>query len=238
VQSFNNEKLKYLGRTHAKEQALDKIKLSKKYFDNINVDLIYAIPNETIEELSEDLETIIDLDINHVSAYSLIIEERTILNNKKAQPISEELDYEMYKLICSKMPNHYEISNFGKPSMHNLVYWNNEEYYGFGVGASGYVRGIRYDNTKSLKSYEEGKYRRFEEKLTEEERMKNEFMLGLRKTEGIDVLGFKKKYNREITSVNNIQKLIASKRLILEDNRLYINPEFLYTSNDILVELI
>jgi len=241
VQSFNDKKLKYLGRIHTGDDAKKKIKMAKEYFSNINVDLIYAVPNETLEDLNKDLDIITLLDIQHISTYSLIIEDRTILKNNKAKPISEELDANMYKLICDKLSgfNHYEISNFGKlESKHNLTYWNNEEYYGFGVGASGYVNEVRYENTKVIKTYVTGKFRRHEEVIDLETKIKNEFMLGLRKIKGINIIEFKKKYNREITEFDNINKLIEEEKLVLNDNQLYISSSYIYLSNEILIDLI
>ena len=241
VQSFNEKKLKYLHRRHTKEEALDKIKLAKKYFDNINIDLIYAVPGETLEDLEKDLEILIDLEPQHISTYSLIIEPHTMLNNKGASNIDEELDNDMYQLIIHKLQDfeHYEISNFGNiKSRHNLVYWNNEEYYGFGVGASGYINRVRYDNVKSLKSYSSGKYRLVEEKIKENKKIENEFILGLRKVSGIDIETFFNKYGKTVLEMENVKKLIAEKKLILEGNNLFINPEMLYISNDILIEFI
>jgi oxygen-independent coproporphyrinogen-3 oxidase len=155
--------------------------------------------------------------------------------------ISEELDYKMYETICDRLKNfnHYEISNFGKiKSRHNLTYWNNEEYYGFGLGASGYIDGVRYSNTKSFNSYINGCYRISSEKQTNKIKIENEFILGLRKLEGIDIDLFKKKYDIDIINVNNIERLINERKLIIKGNRLSVNPEYLYVSNEILYNFI
>lgn len=240
VQTFHEESIKYLDRHHTKDNAIEKINLAKEYFENINVDLIYAIPGETLETLRQDLEILLNLDIQHISAYSLIIEPHTILNNKGVTNIDEELDSEMYQLIINKLIDfdHYEISNFGKiKSRHNLVYWNNEEYYGFGIGASGYANGIRYDNVKSLKSYNSGKYRFTEEELTVSKQIENEFILGLRKTAGIHIENFFYKYQKDILDIKTVKELISERKLILKDNHLFINPEMLYISNEILIRL-
>ena len=165
VQTLNDKHIKFLNRFHNKTDVKNKIELAKKYINNINIDLIYAIPGETLEELSQDLDFIIDLDINHISAYSLIIEEHTKLFIYKVTNIDEEMDFEMYKLICKKLKengyNHYEISNYSKKgyeSKHNLVYWNNQMYYGFGLGASGYINNVRYENTRSINKYLSSNY--------------------------------------------------------------------------------
>lgn len=241
VQSFNKKNLKYLNRQHTKEEVFSKIKLAKKYFNNINIDLIYAIPGQKLEELKKDINLILMLDVSHISTYSLIIEKHTILKNNGVENIDDELDFEMYKLICEMLKDyeHYEISNFGKiKSKHNLTYWNNDEYYGFGLGASGYINDIRYDNTKSFSSYINGDYRLNEEYQTEELKIENELILGFRKIEGINTNLFKEKYGKDIMDRHIIKELINDNKLIYKDNYLYINPMYIYTSNDILLNFI
>ena len=165
VQTLNEKYIKLLNRHHNKQMVQDKINLMKQFFTNINIDLIYAIPGQTLKELDEDLEFILKFDVEHISTYSLIIEEHTKLYINNVKNIDEDLDYLMYKHICKKLEhygfNHYEISNFSKKgyeSSHNLVYWDNLEYYGFGLGASGYINNIRYENTKSMNQYLNSKY--------------------------------------------------------------------------------
>ena len=114
---------------------------------------------------------------------------------------------------------------------------NNLEYYGFGIGASGYINNIRYDNTKSYKNYIDGNYVMEQHKLDLNEKISNEFILGLRKIDGIDVNEFYKKYNIDITSIDIVKKLIKENKLILTD-KLKINPEYIYISNNILVNFI
>lgn len=243
IETFNDKYLKYLNRNYKAKDIEPKIDLVKKYFTNINVDLMYAFPGETLKELEEDIDKFLKLDINHISTYSLIIEPNTVLYNKNTKNIDEDLDYEMYELICNKLNkyHHYEVSNFattGYESKHNLVYWHNENYYGFGLGASGYIENIRYTNTRSINNYFDGKYRLEEHKLDIKETMENEFMLGLRLLDGIDIINFKNKYNLDIIEYKNVKKLIDKNKLIISDNRLYINKKYIYISNDILVELI
>ena len=241
IQTFNDKYIKYLNRNHTKDSALKTINLVKKYFQNINVDLIYALPNQTLEELEIDLDTYLNLDVSHISTYSLLIEPHTMLYNKNEENIDENLDYEMYKLICHKLSDyeHYETSNFGKiKSRHNLVYWNNEEYYGFGMGASGYVNSIRYDNTKSFNEYTKGNYVKEEIYQTDKMKIENEFILGLRKISGIDINVFKKKYNMDIKSVKGVNELVDKKQLILTDETLSIHPDYWYLANDILINFI
>ena len=246
VQTFNTKFLKYLNRKHTKEEVFDKIQLAKDVgFKNINIDLIYAIPNETLNELMEDIDNFLKLDITHISTYSLIIEPNTILSIKKEKNIDDSLDYEMYRLICDKLKDngyiHYEISNFcknGYQSRHNLTYWNNDEYYGFGLGASGYINSIRYDNTKSINKYLNKEYINESHKLDKNEKIENEFILGLRKMEGIDKNKFKKKYNKDIKDIEQVNKLLKENKLIEDKKNIYINPDYIYVSNDILLEFI
>ena len=241
VQTFNEKYLKLLNRKHNKEQVINTINMIKKYINNINIDLIYALPGQTLEELNKDIDEFIKLDIPHISTYSLIIEEHTVLNNNNLENIDEDLDYEMYKLICDRLKdyNHYEISNFGKiKSRHNLTYWNNEHYYGFGLGASGYINNIRYTNTRSLNNYIKGKYIIEEEELDFNETIENLFILGFRKIDGINIKEVLDNYHINILDIDIVKDLIDKKMLTVDNNYLKINEEYIYTSNDILTNFL
>lgn len=246
IESFNSEIIKYLNRKHTKEEAIKKIKLAKKVgFNNINVDLMYAIPIEDISILKDDLNDIISMDVEHISTYSLIIEPHTVLYNKKVNYIDEEIDFEMYKLICNTLKEnnyiHYEISNFAKDgyeSRHNLVYWNNMNYYGFGVGASGYINNVRYDNTRSINKYINGNYVLNEDILDFNTIVENEFILGLRKIKGINLFEFEKKYNFKVIDIPVVQELIKENKLNIKDGYLYICNNFIYQENSILLEFL
>ncbi|MDO4962514.1 MAG: radical SAM family heme chaperone HemW [bacterium] len=246
VQTFNSKFLNYLNRNHSKEDVINKINLAKNIgFKNINIDLIYALPNQLINELESDIDEFLKLDITHISTYSLIIEPNTKLYINKESDIEEDLDYEMYKLICKKLEsngyNHYEISNFAKKgyeSKHNLVYWNNLEYYGFGIGASGYIDSVRYDNTKSFNEYLKGNYIKESNKLSINETIENEFILGFRKINGINKELFNKKYNMNIKDLEIVNKLLNEEKLLEDKKHIYINPKYIYVSNDILINFI
>ena len=244
VQSFNEKNLKFLNRNHNKEDIFNVIKNAKKIgFKNINIDLIYALPNQTLKELDEDLDLFLKLDVNHISTYSLIIEPNTILYNNKIKNIDEELDYKMYELIIKKLKdyNHYEISNFAKEgyeSKHNLTYWNNLEYYGFGLSASGYINNIRYDNTRSINKYLKGNYILNKEIIDINRELEYEFILGFRKIKGINKNNFYQKYNINILDNKIIKKLINENKLIDDNENIYINPKYIYVENSILEEFI
>lgn len=244
VQTFNPKYLKFLGRNHTKEEVINKISMLKELgFDNINIDLMYAFPGETLEELTKDIDEYLKLNINHISTYSLIIEPNTIIYNKGIKNIDEDMDADMYNLINKKLSkyHHYEISNFaikGYESKHNLVYWNNKEYYGFGLGASGYINNIRYTNTRDINKYIKGNYQREEETLDINETIENEFILGLRKIEGINKQDFNNKYNIDINKIDIVKKLIKENKLIDNGINIYINYDMIYISNSILCEFI
>ncbi|MDD3452845.1 MAG: radical SAM family heme chaperone HemW [Bacilli bacterium] len=245
IQTFNQDLIKYLNRNHDEEKTIKAIALAKKYINNINIDLIYAIPKQTVNDLINDLNKYLKLDINHISTYSLIIEPHTVLYNTKTNYVDDELDYKMYECICDCLEkngyNHYEISNFTKKnyeSIHNLNYWNNGNYYGFGLGASGYIYNRRYTNTKNIDEYIKGNYIFEENILSKKEQMEEEMFLGLRKMDGVDIKLFEKKYQKNINEVFDINNLVESKKLIIEDDKLKINKKFIYLSNDILINFI
>lgn len=246
VETTKDKYLSYLGRKHNFSNVQEKIALIKKMgFQNINVDLIYAIPSSTIDDLKEDLDNLLKLDINHISTYSLMINDNTILGIKKELPIQEEIDFQMYDYLRNYLRkhgfNHYEISNFAKPgyeSRHNLVYWQNEEYYGFGLGASGYVNNIRYDNTKSMNKYLNMHYIQQEECLTLKDKISYELILGFRIINGINKEDFYQKYHQKLEDLYSIKEMIE--KGYLEDNgsNIMISYDKIYIENSILVNFI
>lgn len=243
VESFNKRILKILNRRYDID-ITNRINLCKKYFDNINIDLMYAIPSETIDELENDIDTFLNLDIPHISTYSLIIEKNTVMYNKKLKNIDEDTDYEMYKLIIDKLKNkynHYEISNFSKvglESRHNLTYWNNNNYYGFGVGASGYINNTRYDNTRSITKYITGNYRLESNKLSYNEEVENAFILGFRKIDGINIKEFSDRYSFNPLNLNTVKKLVKENKLVIDEYNIKISDDYIYLSNDVMCEFL
>ena len=212
LQSTNNNLLKEIGRIHTFEEFLEAYNIVKKEFDNINIDLMIGLPKQKILDIKKSLEEIIKLNPNHVSVYSLILEEGTVLykkveNNDLELP-SEDEERKMYWYVKNTLElngyNHYEISNFakfGKESRHNLNCWNQEEYIGFGVAAHSYLNGIRFSNTINVEEYiQHLENNRKEENIQIEESQsledkKNEFMmLGFRKIQGVDIARFKEKF--------------------------------------------
>ena len=241
VESTNKRFLEYLGRCHDFKLVEEKVKLVKKYFSNINVDLIYGLYNEKIDDLKKDLMNIVKLDVNHVSTYSLEIHQNTILGIKKTKPIIDEIDSDMYNVICKYLKengfNHYEVSNFCKDdtcSRHNMVYWKNMEYYGFGLGASGYVNQVRYTNTRSMYKYTSGKRVLLREKLSKSDQISYALILGFRLINGINKKEFKEKYQVELINQYNIKDLINKGYLIDDGENIKIRPDLIYVENNIL----
>ncbi len=230
LQSTEDRLLKEIGRIHSYSEFLDTYKTAEAVgFNNINVDLMIALPNQTIKDIRESLEDIIKLNPNHISVYSLIIEEGTVIEQKLNQgkitlPEDEE-ERRMYWFVKNFLElngyKHYEISNFAKSgyeSKHNLNCWNQEEYIGFGISAHSYLNNIRFGNQEDLEQYikniNENKLQeniKIEEKQTKEEQEKEFMMLGFRKIEGVNIAKFKEKfienplflYNKELERLAN-----------------------------------
>lgn len=246
IESFNEDKLKFMERYHTFSDARDKMKLIRKMgFNNVNVDLIYGIPGETLKDLKKDLDLILKLEPDHISTYSLIVEDNTKIGINGVLPIPEELDASMYEYICDKLDvkkyNHYEISNFAlkdRESRHNLQYWNNNEYYGFGLGAHGYIHGVRYENTRSLTKYVKGEFLKSEEILSKEDKMYNELMLGFRKMEGINLKDFFMKYEINMQEAFDLRDVLKEEELIVDGEYIYVNPEYIYVMNEILIKIL
>ena len=210
VQTFNDRMLKQIGRSHLEKDIYENIaNLKKAGFDNISIDLIYALPKQTMDDVKTNVAKAIALDIPHMSLYSLILENHTVFMNRMRRgklPLpKEDLEAEMFDYIIAELEKagfeHYEISNFSKPgfeSRHNLMYWDNAEYYGIGAGASGYVDGVRYKNHGPIRHYlqavEAGNARVQEEVLTLKEKMEEELFLGLRKKAGVSKKRFEEKF--------------------------------------------
>ena len=245
IQSFNEGFSKILNRKINKEEMIKKIELAKQYFDNINIDLMYAISNQSLKDLKNDLEELIKLDISHVSTYALIVEEHTKLGIKSIEEVSDDIQNKMYYTICDFFNKHgyehYELSNFAKKgyySKHNLTYWNNENYYGFGAGASGFIGNKRYDNTKSILNYINGKRKAYEEEVDKETLIKDEVMLNLRMIKGINKKEFKIKYNLSFEDAFNYKKLILDDILEETDEYIFIPYDKLFVSNEIILMLL
>ncbi len=212
LQSTAEHLLKEIGRIHTYLDFLDTYRFAREAgFDNINVDLMIGLPNQTLQEVQDSIEEIVSMEPEHISVYSLILEDETPLAKKVEQGLElpeEELERKMYwtvKEILEKNDyTHYEISNFSKPgfeSKHNLDCWNQKEYIGFGIAAHSYTNGIRYSNISNLEqyiqNYETNKIEEnliFHEKQNMESMQKEYMLLGLRKIQGVSIQNFKTKF--------------------------------------------
>ena len=246
IETFDDDAKKILERDSDFKDMQAKIDMIKKRgINNINLDLMYAIPGEKLSTVRKDITKLLKLQPTHISTYSLILEEHTKLKIEGVEYISEDLDYKMYNTICDRLKKngftHYEVSNFCLPgfeSLHNINYWNNGEYYGFGLGASGYKDAFRYTNTRNIHDYIDGKYRLEEKLMTYKEQMDNEIMLGLRKLKGINLDDWFNKYNCNIQDNYPVKELLKTKDLIYKEGYLFVNPEKIYVMNEILVKLL
>lgn len=235
VQTFNDKHLKRIGRSHNEAQIYSTIDALKTAgFQNISIDLIYALPGQTMDDVRSNVAKALSLNIPHLSLYSLILEHHTVFMNKmrrgKLHLPTEDLEAEMFEYIISEMERngfeHYEISNFTKPgfeSRHNLMYWDNVEYYGIGAGASGYLDGIRYRNRGPIQHYlkgvSEGNARLSEEVLSKNEMMEEELFLGLRKKEGVSIGKFEQKFGTSFEKrYGQIVQELQSDGLLKENN--------------------
>ena len=251
VQTFDNKMLKKIGRSHLEKdiyENIDRLKLAG--FDNISIDLIYALPGQTMEQVKENVAKAIGLDIPHMSLYSLILENHTVFMNRMRRgklPLpKEELEAEMFEYIIAELERagfeHYEISNFSKSgfeSRHNLMYWDNAEYYGIGAGASGYVNGVRYKNHGPIRHYlsavEEGNARITEEHLSQKEQMEEEMFLGLRKKSGVSMARFEEKFGRSFDELYGeiVRDLVQQGLMQIEGDRVRMTKRGLFLGDTV-----
>ena len=251
VQTFDDKMLKKIGRSHLEKdiyENIDRLKLAG--FDNISIDLIYALPGQTMEQVKENVAKAIGLDIPHMSLYSLILENHTVFMNRMRRgklPLpKEELEAEMFEYIIAELERagfeHYEISNFSKSgfeSRHNLMYWDNAEYYGIGAGASGYVNGVRYKNHGPIRHYlsavEEGNARITEEHLSQKEQMEEEMFLGLRKKSGVSMARFEEKFGRSFDGLYGeiVKDLVQQGLMQIEGDRVRMTKRGLFLGDTV-----
>lgn len=211
VQSFNNDLLHGIGRIHNTDDVYRSIENAHKAgFSNMSIDLMFGLPNQTVEMLDHSVTKALELNLPHLSIYSLKVEENTLFHamyHRNELPLpSEEDELDMYMLIMERMKaagyEQYEISNFAKPgfeSRHNTVYWRNEDYYGIGAGAHGYVNRCRHLNIKGVNPYVEacrqGLPRLDTFTIDENEAMEDFMMVGLRLLEGVSSARFASQFN-------------------------------------------
>ena len=259
LQSTDNELLKRLGRIHKYEDFLQTYNMAREVgFKNINVDLMLALPGQTIAKLEKGLKQVIDLQPEHISLYSLIIEdgtkiEKMLKNNEITLPdenIERKIYWETKKVLEEAGYIHYEISNFAKEgykSEHNWNCWSQKEYMGFGVAAHSYTNDVRFSNIDSIEeyieNYEQGNVTDnfvFHEKQTQSSKMKEYMMLGLRKIEGISIQEFKNKFvgNPLYIYRKELQKLVEEELIEIELDKIKLTKKGLDFANIVWEEFI
>jgi len=247
VQSFSNDILNFLGRSHNSLQAFETVKSVKKYFKNFSVDLIFAIPGQTNEQIFKDLKILTELNVPHLSFYALSVEENTDFYQKGIKEADDEIFAETYmkicEVLCKKGYNHYEISNFSLPgfeSMHNINYWAHNEYIGIGAGAHSFIKNIRKENFKDVFKYiasvkKFGKAFCNEEKLSEKQ-LANEFLfLSLRQAKGLDIYEYENRFQNDFIKKFKEKISLYEKAGLIKQikNRIILTEKGFTLSNEI-----
>ena len=248
VESTNDEILKSINRHHTYLDVKTAILRAKTHgFDNINVDLILGLPGSDLAQLRIDLDNLFSLDIQHLSCYSLTVHPNTVFFLKNiSEPLSDK-SREYYDLVHIHMKEHgfihYEVSNWalpGRESKHNMVYWKNEQYYGVGLGASGYIGNVRYTNTRSITEYLKGKTRDTEEVVSMKDDIEYQIMLNLRTVNGLNLDSFKEKFGIDLLKAKEkeIRRMIDGGLLELRNQNLIPTYEGMMVLDTIILELI
>ncbi|WP_125982476.1 radical SAM family heme chaperone HemW [Loigolactobacillus iwatensis] len=257
VQSFNDEILKKIGRIHTSANVYTAIKNARKVgFDNISIDLIFRLPGQSIADFTDSLDRAIALDLPHYATYSLILERKTVFYNMMRQGKlflpTQDTEADMYELAIEKFAQagraQYEISNFALPGMesqHNLIYWRNEKYFGFGAGAHGYLGKDRYQNFGPIQQYLQplraNKLPVFEHRvLSLSEQIEEEMFLGLRKMEGVSQSRFEEKFHLTIEAVygQTVNNLIKRGLMKQQGDRLSLTKRGEFLGNDVFQEFL
>ena len=253
LQSPEDRELKILGRIHNYGQFLETYQEARTVgFDNINIDLMSAIPDQTYEGWVKNLRTVAELEPEHISAYSLIVEEGTPFAARKLNLPDEDTEYNMYEATAQILKEYgfeqYEISNYarkGRECRHNVGYWTRQDYLGFGLGASSLYGKERFANTTDMKKYLENsknpeKIREKEPSLTREDEMAEFMFLGLRMTKGISKADFQRCFGCTIESVYGevLEKYESMELLLEKDGRIFLSREGIHVSNSIMAEFL
>lgn len=241
LQSANDDELKILGRIHTFSDFLESYSNARSAgFDNINIDLMFSLPNQTLEKWKYSLQRVVDLSPEHISCYSLIVEEGTPFFDMELNLPLEEDDRQMYHFCVNFLKEHgykhYEISNFAKDGFeckHNLKYWERKPYYGFGAGAHSLIDNIRYENSRNVNEYINAN-KIIKTNLAEND-IENEFIfLGLRKTSGINLSEYKLLFENDFTQ--KYAQIIEKYKdfCVIDNNRFYLTLDGISVSNTIL----
>lgn len=258
VQTFDPNLLRRLGRMHSPEDVFKAIAEARETgFENISIDLMFGLPQQTVPMLHETLDTAFKLGVQHFSAYSLKVEEGTFfhtLYQKDKLPLpSEDEEVQMYADLIERMErqgyHQYEISNFARPgfeSVHNLTYWRNAEYYGFGAGAHGYVLGARHINAAGIQEYiamlsQEEKLPYIEKRsIGQQEAMEDMMIMGLRTKEGVSAERFFVQYHCHLEDVygRELEQLMEKHLIEKTPNGYRLTKEGIFLGNDVFAEFL
>lgn len=253
LQTTNNNLLKQIGRIHTYEEFLETYNRAKEVgFENINVDLMLGLPNQTIKDLKDSLEKVIRLGATHISVYSLIVEEGTVisklLDKGKIELPSEETEREMYWYVKNILElngyQHYEISNFAKEnkySKHNMNCWKQKEYIGLGVAAHSYLNDTRFSNGNNIEDYINNVENKEIEEVQTLEDKQNEFMLlGLRMLNGVDIASFKQKFGQNPIYLyrDRLNELVEDGLVVIDLNHIKLTNKGLDLANLVFEEFI
>lgn len=253
VQSFDDNILRFLGRIHDKNTAIEAIKRAKLYFDNVSADLIIGVPDEKIPSVLHSVDLLSDLGVTHVSAYGLKVEKGTILyelQNMGAFELNEDYTADVYDAVLRRLESHgferYEISNFSKSgfeSKHNLAYWLRTPYLGLGVASYSFVGNARFSNTSDISEYirlvERGSVpEQYREILSVDDEKEETIMLSLRTKYGLDVTSYNKKFNADFMKEKADALSKNSQFLFISNNNITIQKDYYYISNAIISDLI
>lgn len=246
VETFNDNILKKINRKHTSDMVKRIIRYGHQLkFDNISIDLMYGLPDQTLQDIKDDLNIIESLNIQHVSYYSLILEDHTVLKNQNYQPLDEDSEALINQIIDEKLESlgfmKYEISNYSKKgfeSLHNLTYWQYDNYYGIGLGASSKIDDCIIEHNRNLNAYLNYQDTTSKIECSKEEIMFNHLMMSLRLVKGLDLKEFKERYNKDIYDVYQValDKHLKLKTLVIEDGYLRCNKESIKLLNIILLD--
>jgi oxygen-independent coproporphyrinogen-3 oxidase len=249
-QTFDDEILKQINRRHTSEQVVHAVKTIQNVgVRNVSLDFIYGLPNQSSQIFFDDLKKAVKLGIQHISLYGLKLDEGCYFAQHLPENLpDDDTQADMYlgaiDLLTGLGFEHYEVSNFSRQgfnSKHNLTYWNNEEYYGFGVGAHGYKNGVRYANDDDVEKYlEDNLTKKSSTILSKQEMLEEEIFLGLRKMAGIDVSKINSKFGIDFCEKYcEILKKYEGLKLLEKTNMGYnFTPQGVLVSNVVLADFI
>ena len=256
MQDLSDKILKTLGRVHNRQDFLEAYKAARKAgFNNVNVDIIYGVPEQSISKLKDTLKEVIELNPEHISAYGLTYEENTpmieMTKSGKLKRLSEETEAEMFYLVKDTLETtykHYEISNFAKmgfESRHNNIYWDNNDYLGIGAGACSRIEGVRRENIRDYHEYirlikERDSAILYSEQISKDLEIKEAVFLGLRKLDGINLKEWKTRYGLGFFDLFDIKvkKLVELGLLEASKENVKLTRKVLILSNEVFVEFV